>query len=154
MLSFCPPHTQGMDPFLCVVVCSLRGLVAIHPWMTLGEQCWGTSFPWGICQAVYGPSTVLAPGVFSACPSLCILGRSALFLSCHCPVALATATSVPFCLCVLHLMARCLATREGLGCPRSWELDHSASHGAGFPLVWGEVLALPYSPWQSFQMHC
>lgn len=34
------------------------------------------------------------------CPSLCILGGSALYLSCQCPVALATATSVPFCLSV------------------------------------------------------
>lgn len=27
------------------VVCSLPELVAIHPWMALGEQYWGTTFP-------------------------------------------------------------------------------------------------------------
>lgn len=76
-------------------------------------------------------------------PSLCILGRSALFLSCQCPVALATATSVPFCLCS--------TSWPGVWPPgRGWSvhavgnLTTVSTMGQDSLLVWGEVPALPY----------
>lgn len=158
MQGFCLPHTQGMDPFLsvddavCLFCCLFPPRTGGHsPLMALGEQYWGTTFPGEyarqlMVQALYSCSRDLQR------PSLCILGRSALFLGCQCPVALATDTSVPFCLSVLHLMARCWATQEGLGCPCSWERDHSAYHGAGFPSCLGRGACTPI--WQSFQMRC
>lgn len=51
---------------------------------------------------------------------LCILGRNSLYLSCQCPTALGTATSVPSCLSELSTQLR---TFGGLSrctcCPRA-----------------------------------
>lgn len=149
MQGFCPPHTQGMDPFLsvvdavCLFCCLFPPRTGGHspldgPGRTvLGYILSLGNMPGSLWSKHYSCSRGLQ------CPSLCILGRSALFLSCQCLVALATATCVPFCLCVLHLMARCLPTWEGLGCPHNWELDYSAYHGAGFPSCFGRGACTP-----------
>lgn len=67
--ALCPPHAWGSGPFLFLggVVRSVFSVVSSSkvcwPRTTewLWEKWWDTSFHWGLCQAAYGPSTVLTP---------------------------------------------------------------------------------------------
>lgn len=131
-----PPRTGGHSP--------LGG--PGRPWEnSTGAQLSLGNMPGSLWSKHYSCSRVLQR------PSLCILGRSALFLSCQCPVALTTATSVPFaCLCStswpgIWPLGRGWAVH-------SWELDHSVYHGAGFSSCLGRGACTPI--WQSFQMRC
>lgn len=119
--------------------------------MALGEEWCGTSFPWGICQAAYGPSTVLAVGVFSA--PLCASWEGT-----HCTSVASAQSSRAH----PHLSpSACLCSTSWLGTPgRVWavhsvgNLTTTAYHWAGFPSCLGrDACSLPHSPWQSFQAH-
>lgn len=98
------------------VVCSLRGLVAIHPWVALGEQYWGTTFPGEYARQLMVQALFLLSG--SSAPLPLHPGKECTVPQLPVPSSPDHSHICALCLSVLHLMARYLATREGLGCPQ------------------------------------
>lgn len=102
--AFCPPHAQGMGPFLfvvgatCLFCCLFPPRSAGHSPLSGSGRSGGISLFIGDCaRQLMVQALFLYSGTSESLP-LCILGRNSLYLSCPCSAALGTATSVPSCL--------------------------------------------------------
>lgn len=99
--AFCPPHAQGMGPFLfvvgatCLFCCLFPPRSAGHVLLSGYRRSGGIPLFIGDCaRQLMVQALFLHLGTSESLP-LCILGRNSLYLSCLRPAALGTATSVP-----------------------------------------------------------